>query len=138
MEYRVFDDTYGTDNVEAELEHLIDSGDPDALVAAATFFLAMDKMRVDGRCYASAVPSILAAGLFFAPHASVRVRHSRGHHLYLTFIARPIVSKGEVRILKAHPDATPTAQRTSECETRHNLMTTMLTSGAAHGNQPSP
>lgn len=130
MEYRIYDDTYGMDNAWAELEHLVDSGDTDAKVAAAKFFTAMTKMKQDGRVYAATVPFSVVNGLRFVPGAVLKAREARGHHLYLTFIARPTAPTGEVRILKAVAEAMPTTGSASESEARHNVMTANLSSGS--------
>ncbi|CAI8918901.1 hypothetical protein EMIT0P100_310006 [Pseudomonas sp. IT-P100] len=133
VEYRIYDDTFGADNAWSELERLVDSSDEDAVVAAARFFTAMNKMKVDGRCYAKPLPLDLINCSSFRPEAILHARKTRGHHLYLTFIKRPMAQYGEVRILKALAEPRPTNESATDSKERHNKMTAALSAGAYHG-----
>jgi hypothetical protein len=123
MRFRVYDNAYGTSNVVAELDQMIDSGLSDAEIAAAKFYVAMAKMEEDGRSYGLAVSLDLVNGYTFAPHAALRVRRERGHHLYFTFIKRPIAPTGEVRVVLAAPDPEPKRGSAQTAAERHNVMT---------------
>ncbi|WP_157687021.1 hypothetical protein [Pseudomonas alkylphenolica] len=133
MEYRIYDDTFGADNAWSEIERLADSSDEDAVVAAARFFTAMNKMKVDGRCYAKPLPMDLIKCSSFTPEAILHARNTRGHHLYLTFIKRPMAQYGEVRILKALAEPSPSSESATDSKDRHNKMTAALRAGVYHG-----
>lgn len=123
MQIRFFDQQYGPDNVVAELCRMIASSNPDAKVAAAKFYVAMTRMEEDGRSYGTAISLGLLNGARMDPPAAIRTRPARGHHLYFSFIKRPIAPKGEVRMLLAAPDPSPNQGSVGKSAQRHNLMT---------------
>lgn len=123
MNYCTYDDRFGPPNLETEIEQLLDSGIPDAEVAAAKFFVAMDKMKADGRSYGTPVPRRLVSFLSFAPSATVKTRAAKGYRLYFTFVARPTAPLGEARMLLVAPHPSPDIAGTVECERRHNAIT---------------
>lgn len=123
MQVRFYDQQYGPDNVVSELGRMIASGDPDAKVAAAKFYVAMTRMEKDGRSYGTAVSPTLLNGARMSPPAAMRIRPARGHHLYFSFIKRPVAPQGEVRMLLAAPDPSPSVGSVGKSAQRHNLMT---------------
>lgn len=123
MRMRFYDQQYGPDNVVAELRQMIANGSSDAKVAAAKFYVAMTRMEKDGRSYGTAVSLTLQNGARMNPPAAIRIRPARGHHLYFSFIKRPIAPQGEVRVLLAAPDTSPNQRSVGKSAQRHNLMT---------------
>lgn len=122
MQFRVYDMIYGADNVVLELDRMLSSGNSDAEVAAAKFYVAMAQMEKDGRSYGLAVPLFLVNGVSFAPPAALRIRPAKGYHLYFSFIPRPIAPQGEVRVLLAAADPAPSPGSAGESARRHNVM----------------
>jgi len=122
MRIRFYDDQYGQDNVISELRLMIRSHDQDARIAATKFYVAMSRMEKDGRSYGSAISLSLLNGTRLTPQAALRIRPARGHHLYFTFIKRPIAPQGEVRMLLAAADPSPNPSSVGTTAQRHNRM----------------
>lgn len=122
MRIRFYDDQYGQDNVVAELSRMIHSDDQDARIAATKFYVAMTRMEKDDRSYGSAISLSLLNGTLLKPQAALRVRPAHGHHLYFSFIRRPIAPEGEVRMLMAAPDREPNPASVGTSAQRHNRM----------------
>jgi hypothetical protein len=118
-----YDASFGPPNLETEIEQLLDSRVPDAEVAAARFFVAMDRMKTDGRSYGTPVPIGLMMSLSLTPNATVKTRASKGYQLYFSFIARPAAPTGEARMLMVAAHPAPVVAGTVECERRHNAIT---------------